>query len=70
MKLNPIKEEQSTEEVVDRKRKPTHNEGKKHNPVPRWGTGDYLITGEFDGLPILRDEAPLAQLAEITLPRL
>ena len=55
---------------MDRKRKPTQNEGEKHNPIPRWGTGDYLIAGEFDGLPILQDQAPLAKLAEITLPRL
>src|SRR4051812_29886291 len=30
--------------------------------------GDYLIAWEFDGLPILRDQAPLAKLAEITIP--
>ena len=70
VKLNAIEKEQSTEEVVDRKRKPTNNEGEKHNPIPRWGTGDYLIAGEFDGLPILRDQTPLAKLAEIALPRL
>ena len=69
IKLNPIEEEQSTEEVVDRKRKPTQNEGEKHNPIPRWGTGDYLTAGESDGRRILQDQAPLAQFAEVALPR-
>ena len=68
MKLNPIEEEQSTEEVVDRKRKPANHEGNKHNPVPRWGTGDYLIAGESHDRRVLRDQAPLAQFAEIALP--
>ena len=70
MQLNPIEEEQSTKEVMDWIRKPTQDEGEKHNPVPRWGTGDYLIAGESDGRRILRDQAPLAQFAEIALPRL
>jgi len=55
MELNPIKEEQSTKEVMDWIRKPTQNKGDEHNPVPRWGTGDYLIAGEFHGRRVLRD---------------
>ncbi len=69
MKLNPIEEEQPTKEVVDWEGKPTNNEGEKHNPIPSRGTGDYLVAGESNGLPILRDQAPLTKLAEVTLPR-
>ena len=69
MQLDAVKKKQSTKEVVDWEGKPTHNEGKKHNPIPSWGTGDYLVAGEPDGLPILWDQTPLAKLAEIALPR-
>src|SRR3954468_16836220 len=68
MHLDAIEKEQPTKEVVDWKGKPTNNEGKKHNPIPSGGTEDYLIAREFDGLPILRNQVPLAKLAEITLP--
>ena len=70
MQLDAIEKEQPTKEVVDWEGKPTHNKGEKHNPIPSGGTGDYLVAGESDGLPILRDQAPLAKLAEVTLPRL
>ena len=70
MELNPIEKKQSTKEVMDWIRKPTQNEGNKHNPIPRRGTGDYLIAGESHGRRVLRDQAPLAQFAEIALPRL
>ena len=70
MQLDTVKKKQSTKEVVDWEGKSVNNEGEEHNPKPSGGTGDYLVAWEFDGLPILRDQAPLTKLAEITLPRL
>src|SRR3954470_1141599 len=70
MQLDVVKKEQSTKEVMDWEGKSANNEGKEHNPIPNGGTGDYLIAWEFDDLPIPRDQAPLAKLAEITLSRL
>src|SRR4051794_5477928 len=70
MQLDTVNKKQSTKEVVDWEGKSANNEGKEHNPIPSGGTGDYLIAWEFDGLPILQNQAPLVKLAEITLSRL
>src|SRR3954467_7288504 len=70
MQLDTVKKKQSTKEVVDWEGKASKNEGEEHNPKPSRGTGDYLVAWEFDGLPILRNQAPLTKLAEITLQRL
>src|SRR3954470_7168079 len=70
VQLDTVQKKQSTKEVVDWEGKSANDKGEEHNPKPSGGTGDYLIAWEFDGLPILRDQAPLTKLAEITLPRL
>jgi hypothetical protein len=70
MQLDTIKEKQSTKEIVDWEGKSPKDKGDEHNPKPRGRMGNYLVAGKFDGLPILRDQAPLMELVEITLTRL
>src|SRR4051812_19619030 len=55
VQLDTIQKKQSTKEVVDWEGKSANDKGKEHNPIPNGGTGDYLISWEFNSLPILRD---------------
>src|SRR4051812_16724976 len=70
MELDSIKEKQSTEKIVDRERKAPKEKSDEHDPKPSGRTGNYLVTGNPDGLPILRDQTPLTKLAEIALAHL
>lgn len=55
MELDAVEEKQSTEKIVDRKRKAPKDKSDKHDPKPSGWMGSYLVTGNLDGLLVLRD---------------
>jgi hypothetical protein len=60
VKLHAINKEKPTKKFMDRKRKTTEKESKKHHPIAARGLGDAFDVGADDLLPSDKEPVPLS----------